>query len=83
MTDLAGARALVTGAASGIGLGIARALLDRGAAVAVVDIDAEAVEAAVDQLGERGTVFRLPDRCFRTRRVRGAARGRRAATRAC
>ncbi|MCQ8835488.1 SDR family NAD(P)-dependent oxidoreductase [Streptomyces malaysiensis] len=56
MTDLAGARALVTGAASGIGLGIARALLDRGAAVAVVDIDAEAVEAAVDQLGERGTV---------------------------
>ncbi|MCQ9181316.1 SDR family oxidoreductase [Streptomyces sp. IBSBF 2953] len=39
MTDLSGLRALVTGGASGIGLATARTLAERGAAVAVLDLD--------------------------------------------
>ena len=41
--DLSGRRALVTGAASGIGAAIARALDRAGARVAVADIDLEQV----------------------------------------
>ncbi|MFD7731924.1 SDR family NAD(P)-dependent oxidoreductase [Kitasatospora phosalacinea] len=40
MTDLQGLRAIVTGGASGIGLATARLLAGRGAAVAVLDLDA-------------------------------------------
>lgn len=39
MTGLSGLRALVTGGASGIGLATARALAERGAAVAVLDLE--------------------------------------------
>lgn len=39
--------AIVTGAASGIGLGIAKALVQRGAIVALVDIDEERLVSAV------------------------------------
>ncbi|GLW55680.1 SDR family NAD(P)-dependent oxidoreductase [Kitasatospora phosalacinea] len=39
MTDLQGLRAIVTGGASGIGLATARLLAERGAAVAVLDLD--------------------------------------------
>ncbi|MCL8017142.1 SDR family NAD(P)-dependent oxidoreductase [Streptomyces sp. AS02] len=39
MTELSGLRAVVTGGASGIGLATARALVARGAAVAVLDLD--------------------------------------------
>lgn len=42
--------ALVTGAARGIGLETARALVSRGTSVAVVDLEAEAAEAAAAQL---------------------------------
>lgn len=42
--------ALVTGAARGIGLETARALISRGASVAVIDLEAEAAEAAAAQL---------------------------------
>ncbi len=41
----AGKVAVVTGAASGIGAGIARRLLDEGAKIAVVDIDGDALRA--------------------------------------
>ena len=41
--DLAGRNALVTGAARGIGLAIGRALVSRGAGVALVDVDAAAL----------------------------------------
>ena len=48
--ELAGRTALVTGAARGIGLAIATALAGRGAAVALVDVDAEALEVACRDL---------------------------------
>jgi NAD(P)-dependent dehydrogenase (short-subunit alcohol dehydrogenase family) len=45
--------AVVTGAARGLGLEIARLLLARGMHVHLTDIDGEAVEAAAQALGER------------------------------
>lgn len=48
---LAGRHALVTGAARGIGLSCARALLARGAAVTLLGRDAAALRAAADGLG--------------------------------
>lgn len=63
---LAGRTALVTGAAGWTGRGIARALADRGAAVAVNDIDAAAAPALADELVAAGgsaqaTVFDVRD----------------------
>ncbi|MBE3000709.1 SDR family oxidoreductase [Nocardiopsis sp. HNM0947] len=49
-----GQAAFVTGAASGLGLGIARALVAAGAKVALVDIDEERVNAAADELRAKG-----------------------------
>jgi NAD(P)-dependent dehydrogenase (short-subunit alcohol dehydrogenase family) len=46
--------ALVTGAASGMGLATAQAFADAGAAVALVDIDEEAVASAADKLAGGG-----------------------------
>ena len=46
--------ALVTGGASGIGRGIAHALGEAGAKVAIVDIDTEAAEAVVQELSDKG-----------------------------
>jgi NAD(P)-dependent dehydrogenase (short-subunit alcohol dehydrogenase family) len=46
-------RALVTGAAGGIGLATARRLLGDGASVALVDVDAVALERAAAALGDR------------------------------
>jgi 3-oxoacyl-[acyl-carrier protein] reductase len=50
--SLSGRAALVTGAARGIGLAIAAALLQGGAVVGLVDVDGPALRDAVAQLGE-------------------------------
>ena len=49
---LAGRRALVTGAADGIGLGIARRFAAEGAHVAAVDRDAAGLDAVEGGIGE-------------------------------
>ncbi|HEY0682168.1 MAG TPA: SDR family NAD(P)-dependent oxidoreductase [Steroidobacter sp.] len=46
MKDLSGRTAFITGGAQGIGLGIARRLAREGVNLAIVDIDAEALEQA-------------------------------------
>ena len=50
MKDLAGQTAFVTGAASGIGLGIATALSQAGVKVMLCDIEEEALAKAVADL---------------------------------
>ena len=50
MQDISGKTAIVTGAASGIGLGIAAALAESGANVVMADIQKEAVEQAAHAL---------------------------------
>jgi NAD(P)-dependent dehydrogenase (short-subunit alcohol dehydrogenase family) len=50
MKELAGKTAFVTGAASGIGLGIATAFAQAGAKVMLCDIEEAALSAAVEQL---------------------------------
>jgi NAD(P)-dependent dehydrogenase (short-subunit alcohol dehydrogenase family) len=53
MNVLNGAGAVVTGAASGIGNAIATAFIEAGAGVLLCDVQADALEAAADRLGER------------------------------
>jgi NAD(P)-dependent dehydrogenase (short-subunit alcohol dehydrogenase family) len=50
MKDISGKTAIVTGAASGIGLGIATALAEAGANVVMADIQKAAVEKAAHGL---------------------------------
>ena len=59
MGEFAGRRALVTGGAQGIGRAVARAFLEAGARVAVVDADREALAEAGADLGARGEVLAL------------------------
>jgi len=54
---LIGQAGIVTGAAQGIGLAIARALLDHGASVVLADIDLERTREAAEVLGAPGRTF--------------------------
>src|SRR3954447_2950898 len=51
MTELGGTRALVTGATSGLGLAMARALVDAGARVGITSRDAQRAGRAAGDLG--------------------------------
>ncbi|WP_116040817.1 SDR family NAD(P)-dependent oxidoreductase [Amycolatopsis palatopharyngis] len=57
--DLTGRTALVTGGASGLGAGMAQALADAGAAVAIADLQAEAGKATADAITEAGGTARF------------------------
>jgi short-subunit dehydrogenase len=62
--DLNGARVLLTGASGGIGNAIARALHERGAALAITGRRADALERLRDELGDRVEVL-VADLCDR------------------
>ena len=53
---ISGSTAVVTGGASGIGKGIAKALLRRGARVVIADIEEPVLEQAVEELSHLGRV---------------------------
>lgn len=66
MTEVAGRTAFITGGANGIGLGIARAFVREGVKLALVDIDAEALDRAKAELSTTSdvetAVLDVPDR---------------------
>jgi short-subunit dehydrogenase len=77
MVQLRGARALVTGAAGGLGGYISRALASQGANLAVSDLPGSEIEARADELGRMGVEVRaiaadLTDSAERERLVRDA-----------
>lgn len=60
-TPLAGRRALITGAASGIGAACARELASRGAHVVVADVDRDGAERVAGELGGEAWTVDLSD----------------------
>jgi NAD(P)-dependent dehydrogenase (short-subunit alcohol dehydrogenase family) len=60
MQTVSGAVAFVTGGASGIGLGMARALAEKGAKVAIADINDDSLTEAADIAAQEGWA----DRCI-------------------
>lgn len=61
MSELTGKRALVTGAASGIGESVARELSRRGAIVVVADLDAEGAARVASEIGGEPWAVDLAD----------------------
>ena len=57
--SLAGRTVLVTGAASGLGLGIARGLLQAGANCILADIDEKGLDAVAPEFKERGLAAKM------------------------
>jgi NAD(P)-dependent dehydrogenase (short-subunit alcohol dehydrogenase family) len=55
--DLNGKTVLITGAANGIGRDVARRLADKGANLALVDLNPDGVERAASELGDRAEPF--------------------------
>lgn len=53
MKDFAGRTAFVTGGANGVGIGIVRNLLERGAKVAIADIRQDSIDRALQSLDNR------------------------------
>jgi NAD(P)-dependent dehydrogenase (short-subunit alcohol dehydrogenase family) len=77
MTRLAGRRCLITGAARGIGRGVAEMMAEHGARVAVTDIDAEAAGHVARSIGEAAVAIELDvtDAAAWARAVEAADRG--------
>ena len=67
MFSVRGRRAIVTGAASGIGLAIAQVLAAAGASVAVLDLDAEKAEGAAAGIAPQGNARVIAVACDVTR----------------
>lgn len=61
MRDLRGSVAAVTGGARGIGLAVARALVARGARVAIGDLDGELAGLAAERIGAVGLTLDVRD----------------------
>lgn len=59
IADFTGRKAFVTGGASGIGLGIVRALAARGAFVVIADLRADHIDSALAQLADAGLSDRV------------------------
>src|ERR1043166_3874751 len=59
MNDFSEQVAIVTGAASGLGLAIARKLHDEGAIIALLDLNKEAVGKAAEEIGSSAVPFTL------------------------
>ena len=62
MGSLAGKVALITGVGQNIGLATARLLAERGATLALSDVDAGVAQRAADELGTRGRAADVRDR---------------------
>lgn len=60
MKDLKGHTAIVTGACGGIGSAFASALAERGCALMLVDLNAEALEKMSREMEEKTEVYHLP-----------------------
>jgi NAD(P)-dependent dehydrogenase (short-subunit alcohol dehydrogenase family) len=58
---LLGRRAIVTGAANGIGRAVARRLVEEGAAVGAIDVEEEPLTTLVSQLGDRYVLAQVAD----------------------
>jgi 3-hydroxybutyrate dehydrogenase len=72
VTDTAGRRALVTGAASGIGLAVSRRLAATGSQLVVTDLPGAALDAAAAELGATAVPADLSDRADVARLVAAA-----------
>jgi NAD(P)-dependent dehydrogenase (short-subunit alcohol dehydrogenase family) len=59
LAELKGRTAVITGAASGIGLGLARRCAERGMNIAVLDVEPGALERAAVDIGDPSRVFPL------------------------
>jgi NADP-dependent 3-hydroxy acid dehydrogenase YdfG len=73
--ELTGRRVLVTGASSGIGEATCRAVVDRGASVAMLARRKERLDALAEELGRQARRFPSTSRTS-TRSKRRLARGR-------
>ncbi len=84
MDDFTGRVAVITGAASGIGLGLARTAAREGMRVVMADIEETVLEEAAASVAELGAeTLDGADRRHRPRRRRGARRCRVRALRRC